>query len=343
MLNTFFIVLALQVTATLSQSLQLYNFTTASSGLSSTCVSVLNQAVTCDESLEVRYSLWRRRHRYEDDTTLSTLCTTTCTNALTTWLRRVAGACMTRFVSSQGDAILPAYWVEKVLERYNLICLQNGGKFCNAVLRDEFGVNPEDQIQTKSAVSTVTCDDCFLKSMQTQLQMPLSSNPDLATTFTSLTKKCSKTGFSVTPPATTTLWVTSGTLPSTSGGGSTPTPTGCVGVTYKIKSGDTCQSVSSSQGISTGDLLDANNLQIFCANFPKSGNLCIPTAAKCKTYTVKSGDTCASIGDDHGLTWTQVVTWNDAFGFACQSIDKVVGWTACVSNPGGDWINPDPS
>jgi LysM repeat protein len=200
-----------------------------------------------------------------------------------------------------------------------------------------------DQIQTKSAVSTVTCDDCFLKAMQTQLQMPLLSNPDMATTFTSLTKKCSKTGFSVTSTDTKTQWVIRGTPVSTSGGDSTPKPTGCVGTTYTVKSGDTCQSISLSQSISTGDLLEANNLQAFCEKFPKSGSLCIPTAAKCKTYTVETGDTCTSIADAHGLTWTQVVTWNDVFGLACQNIERVIGYTACVSNPGGDWVNPKPS
>jgi len=284
---------------------------------------------------------WAGGNRYEDDATLSALCTTTCATALSTWLRRAAGACTIRFVSSQGDAILPAYWVEKVVERYNTVCLLSGTKFCNAVLRDVIGVNPVDQKQTKSAAATATCDDCFLKRMQTQLQMPLLSNSDMATTFTSLTKQCSKTGFAVTPPATTTQWITKGTPPSTSG--STPTPTGCVGTTYTIKSTDTCQSISAAQGLSTADLLIYNNLEGFCTNFPKTGSLCIPTDAKCKTYSIKTGDTCASIADANKLTWTQMVTWNPVFGQGCERIGNFTGWTACVSNPGGDWVNPDPT
>jgi LysM repeat protein len=292
---------------------------------------------------QLNKSQWAGGHRYEDDATLANLCTTTCNTALSTWLRRTAGACTTRFVGSNGDAILPAYWVEKVVEKYNVVCLKNGVSFCNAVLRDVLGINPVDQKQTKSAATTATCDECLLKRMQTQLQMPLLSNPDLATTFTSLTKKCSKTGFAVTTPAVTTQYVTKGAPPTTSVGVPTPTAGSCIGTKYTIKTGDTCQSVSLAQGLSTADLLIQNNLQAFCVNFPTAGSLCIPTEAKCKTYTVKTGDKCASIADANKLTWTQMVTWNPNFGQGCESIGKFTGWTACVSNPGGDWINPSPT
>ncbi len=62
---------------------------------------------------------------------------------------------------------------------------------------------------TMITVTTITCDDCFLKQMQTRLQMPLLSNSDMAKTFTSLTSACKKTGFAVTPIASSTAWVTS--------------------------------------------------------------------------------------------------------------------------------------
>ncbi|PVH93332.1 carbohydrate-binding module family 50 protein, partial [Periconia macrospinosa] len=305
---------------------------------SSTCVSVLNSNVTCDSSIE-----WAgAKHRYEDDQTLKNLCTATCTKSLSDWLRRVSGACTTRFITSNGDAILPAYWVERVVERYSVTCQQNGNEFCNAVLREEIGVNPEDQKVTKSPIpSSVTCNDCFLKQIQTQLQMPLSSNPDLASTFTSLTNQCSKTGFVVTPPATTTQFITKGTPPTTSG--IPPSPTGCVGSIYSLKSTDTCQSVSLEQGLSTADLLTANGLQAYCEQFPTAGNLCIPTNAKCKTYTIKSGDSCVSIADANKLTFVQFVTWNPMVGQTCSLIGNFTGWTTCVSNPGGSWTNPSPS
>jgi LysM domain len=102
---------------------------------------------------------------------------------------------------------------------------------------------------------------------------------------------------------------------------SSPTSTACVGKTYAIKSGDTCNSVAASQGISTVNLLSANNLQAFCVNFPTSGSLCIPTAYTCTTYVIKTGDTCTY----------------------CQNAAQYVGYVACASNPVGSWVNPYPS
>jgi hypothetical protein len=142
---------------------QFYNLTTAGTDLSSTCVSVLNQAVSCDTAVS-----WAGKGRYEDDATLATLCTTTCTNALSTWLRRVAGACTVRYNNGKGNAVLPAYWVESIVENYNIVCQKNGyvsfenpnrqrkyslfnsDKFCNAVVRDGFGVDPGNQSKTKT-------------------------------------------------------------------------------------------------------------------------------------------------------------------------------------------------
>jgi hypothetical protein len=99
---------------------QFYNLTAASTGISSTCLTVLNQAVTCDPSVA-----WAGQGRYEDDATLKALCTATCTKQLSIWLSRVTGACITRYVDASGNAVLPAYWVESIVENYNLLCLQN--------------------------------------------------------------------------------------------------------------------------------------------------------------------------------------------------------------------------
>jgi hypothetical protein len=100
---------------------QIYNLTTQGTNLSSTCVGVLNQAVNCDSAIE-----WAGRGRYEADDILQTVCTSACSTSLSTWLRRASGACTTRYVDPEGYSILPAYWVETVVENYNLLCLKNG-------------------------------------------------------------------------------------------------------------------------------------------------------------------------------------------------------------------------
>jgi hypothetical protein len=102
--------------------IQIYNLTTLSTNFSATCVGVLNQAQTCDEAL-----LWAGYGgRYESDDILATLCTSACAASLATWLRRAGGACTQRYVDEVGNAILPAYFVERIAENYNLLCLKNG-------------------------------------------------------------------------------------------------------------------------------------------------------------------------------------------------------------------------
>jgi hypothetical protein len=123
---------------------QFYNFTTDATNLSSLCVAVLNQAVTCDPAL-----IWAGMGRFEDDATLSAVCTSACATSLATWLRRAVGACTTRYVDTTGNALLPAYFVETVVENYNVLCLKNGDQLCNSVLRVGFGVDPDNQSKTR--------------------------------------------------------------------------------------------------------------------------------------------------------------------------------------------------
>lgn len=89
--------------------------------LSSTCVSVLNQAVACSPLF-----MRAEEGRFEDDATLNAICTTTCTSAIATWQRRVIGACGTaRFNDGKGNLVLPQIFPEIILETYSLLCLQH--------------------------------------------------------------------------------------------------------------------------------------------------------------------------------------------------------------------------
>ncbi len=93
-------------------------------------------------------------------------------------------------------------------------------------------------------------------------------------------------------------------------------------------------------------LLTANGLQAFCNDFPTSGTLCIPSAKICQPYQLKVDltDTCSSIARQKGVTWTQLVSWNPELGEYCENIVALArgSQVICVSNPGGDWVNPSP-
>lgn len=180
------------------------------------------------------------------------------------------------------------------------------------------------------------------------LQMPLASNSDLASTYNQLMANCSKT-FATTPMTGTITYVSRQGFSNTfiyflltivlRTAPATPT---CSGSSYTIQTGDTCSSVSFSQGIDTAGLLAANNLGP-CSSFPQSGSLCIPTASKCTVYTVQAGDTCGTIADAHSVLFSQIVSWNPMLNEDCGAIAGVVGMQICISTPGGGWVNPSPT
>jgi hypothetical protein len=100
---------------------QLVNLT-AVDGLSSTCIQVLNQQVSCNSSL-----LWAGQGgRFETDDTLNYLCTSTCSSGLSTYLRRVSGACGTsRYNGGDGYDYLASYNGELIYENYQTLCLNS--------------------------------------------------------------------------------------------------------------------------------------------------------------------------------------------------------------------------
>ncbi|KAI6084419.1 hypothetical protein F4821DRAFT_280044 [Hypoxylon rubiginosum] len=129
------------------------------------------------------------------------------------------------------------------------------------------------------------------------------------------------------------------------GAATTSTPANCEGSEYDIQAGDTCQSISLKTGISSATMLQANGLQAYCANFPTSGSVCIPTSMHCSSYELVVGDTCDTVASKLGLTKPQLVSWNPEVGPVCGNIGKLAskGMTLCVSNPGGDWVDPNPT
>jgi len=104
-----------------AQQLYLFNITEPIEGLSSTCISVLNQALACDPDL-----LSMTTNEWESDDVLGSICTSACLSAWSTYLRRVNGACGTsRFDGGNGYLYLPAFNIEPVYEQYQLLCLKN--------------------------------------------------------------------------------------------------------------------------------------------------------------------------------------------------------------------------
>jgi hypothetical protein len=92
------------------------------SGLSDMCVGMLNQVVNCEPTL-----LWATDvNKFYTDATLSTLCTSTCKNSLSSYVSRIQIACgSSRYDGGDGLSYLAAYQGQALLENYNMVCPTN--------------------------------------------------------------------------------------------------------------------------------------------------------------------------------------------------------------------------
>ncbi|RFN52991.1 carbohydrate-binding module family 50 protein [Fusarium flagelliforme] len=217
---------------------------------------------------------------------------------------------------------------ETLFYHFNRTCIKDGPRWCNVWAHENSGDTPRQATSTGTSVAVDECDNCAIKKMQFQAGSP--DGYDLQPHYKSLTEKCRKTGF----PLATTV---SDNRPS-----SIPTDEpkqSCDGEEYVVKKSDTCQSVSKSQNVATSLLLRDNNLQAFCANFPKEGEtLCIKN--KCKVHVVDKDNTCPSIASAARISQVQLYTWNPILGVSCRNIAKSVGDTICLEPPGDDDYTP---
>ncbi|KAJ2972029.1 hypothetical protein NUW58_g9268 [Xylaria curta] len=170
-----------------------------------------------------------------------------------------------------------------------------------------------------------TCADCTLKYLAGFLGAPYDSNKIDEEEFTSLASSCGAkpTDF---PHPTTTL-----PLPPPTG---TPGPNiTCRGGTdYKVKSGDSCESIAQANSMAIDKLLYLNGLDFKCETLTVGSSLCIKDS--CKLYKVEPGKTCKQIISDNGFTMVELVHWNPILETACDNMTMMAGRTICITPPG---------
>lgn len=196
---------------------------------------------------------------------------------------------------------------------------------------------------------------------------PSSSSISVATSASVKPTLSSSSKPVVTTPSTTIKPSTSTTAPPTttkpSNGVDTPSPlqpsvvANCDSF-YYVKSGDSCENIAKSNGISTTQFLSWNpSAGSDCTGLWANAYACIsiightPTSAAPMTittgngiatpspiqddmvrncdsfYMVKSGDTCDKISSGNGITSAQLISWNPAVGSNCGSL-----WLDTVSS-----------
>ncbi|KAI0523940.1 hypothetical protein F5B22DRAFT_633991 [Xylaria bambusicola] len=328
--------------------------TLPSENLSDKCVGALTTDLT---SCPQQVSAFFTGDWFESDS-LEEACTSACAVDLSQYVVKAGSACGpedTYEISSVNKA--PVSFIPTLLQyHFNKTCIQDEGRWCHVVAHEMSIGMAESTPMMRTNMSTIVskcqvcspdisasktndvgrqsspdmCDNCVIKAYQFQAGSPINGGYALQSNYSSLTESCSKTSF---PLESSTTLFPEPTI--------TDTPAECTGSTYSLKSGDTCQSVSRSQGVSTAWLLADNGLSAFCIDFPQSGDLCIQN--KCETYTVRANDTCVSIAKAHSISQVQLYTWNPVLDTLCRSIDKSVGDSICVTPPGDDEYNPAPA
>ncbi|EMD68574.1 carbohydrate-binding module family 50 protein [Bipolaris sorokiniana ND90Pr] len=325
--------------------------TLPSNDLSANCIASLTKDIpNCPRQI----STFAKGSYFEADA-LEEACTADCAASISAYSSAANNACGPTDVYNITDTrTAPISFVPELLYYYfNRTCLQDGNRWCNRVAYEMsngttpslrmFSVNetaslngsaeaiPSPIIRRQQQMEIDMCDNCVIKAYQFQAGSPINGGYALQANYSTLTASCSKTGF---PLATSTAPFE----------GPTPTPAApqkCTGKTYTIKSGDTCRSISKAENIATSWLLADNGLKAYCAEFPTTGDLCIQNT--CSTYTVQQGDVCLDIAKANRISQVQLYTWNPVLGYLCNRIEKSVGDTICVTPPGDQDFEPNPT
>ncbi|KAG8164807.1 hypothetical protein KVR01_005082 [Diaporthe batatas] len=288
--------------------------------------STFTSEVTCDRSLPI--IAFGGYFPTSDD--LSSICTSDCLQSLESLINTQQTSCAQDVIEVSSLDYPVTATADTLMWTYNYTCRRDAtsGAFCAPVFDSWADGNASDQ----------SCSDCVLGTFQIQLSNTLGWDDELAANFSSLTQSCQATGYAVTSPppnyinATQTATATATT--------SSPTAARSCAATYVVQAGDDCHSISTSQRVSTSEMLYNNNLEAGCTHFPAAGaQLCMPPS--CDVYTVQANDTCWSIVDSYTtpeagkqFTISQLISWNVDISPGCDNLPLLEGSQICVTFPG---------
>ncbi|KAI0191720.1 LysM domain-containing protein [Xylaria flabelliformis] len=243
------------------------------------------------------------------------LCESSCQNDLLNLRTSISRACKepTDVMVPNGVAYPPTFLVDRFLYAAGLSCLKDRStaQYCDLQVAGW----ADQENYTDSQV----CSYCQLRVQQIQLSSPFGYSEIYAESFAKLTADCGATGYSYAAPTQYALNATA----------SAPATPACTGSSYTTQDGDTCISVSASNGISTYNLITGNALSAGCANFLTTGTaLCLQKT--CNTYQLQYGDTCDSLTAGWNITFAQLQAWNPMINAGCSNL---ASWRGCSPSP----------
>ncbi|OTB16721.1 carbohydrate-binding module family 50 protein [Daldinia sp. EC12] len=269
-------------------------------GISDACSDALNTTVSKCPGFLVSVSIDNPRLNPEQ---LSSLCTSDCRTSLTNARKTIASGCNQKSDTLTLDGVVwPAtYVIDRFLYTRDISCRKDkaSGKYCDEVLTSWLG---------SKFTSDQNCSDCMLGVVQTQLNSPFGYHDEFADDFKSITQSCSASGYAFTSPAPYSVTYIP---PETTDAPTCSDP-------YVVKSGESCDSIATSQNVSTFGIIKAGSLSPTCSNLLSGDSLCLPSPSSHK-----------------GLTATDLLAWNPNINALCTNLGALVTTLICVSPPGG--------
>ncbi|KAK8043700.1 hypothetical protein PG993_006130 [Apiospora rasikravindrae] len=310
--------------------------TFAGLGLARACEQVLYSTVRCDSYVA---SLGQKMYHGSvgDKAFTDTVCSQTCSAALTTVRGRIVRVCASTPEIFEGYPVLSL--VDSVVSGWNETCLKDAdGAYCNGFTADKIeAFEPVDDLADMPRDEL--CSFCNVEKLRLMQKSPYSaySSSD-AERLSYINQNCGGTEAPTDPqqPAINP----NGTVIET-----------CVtGHQYTVQAGDTCNSIAQAKSVSAASLYYINPNLLDC-NEPTPGiELCLPLSCE-STYTVQEGDDCVAVGVDQATSWQNIVKWNSGLDSRCSNIwspsnsSAYWGSVVCVSAPGGvpddDPTDPD--
>ncbi|KAK6213697.1 LysM domain-containing protein [Colletotrichum tabaci] len=259
---------------------------------------------------------------------IAAICTDSCRKSMQSLRYKIENDCdPTSDLLDHGLNMFPAtHIVDRYVYAYEVSCYKNRdtGDFCDYILgqwRNQTDDAPHD------------CDDCVLGPMEIEVNSEIGHTKDRSAEFQSAISSCSKTGYTYVEPSIHS---------STSAASAEPTivaadwsahrmSSNCAS-TYHVQEGDTCESISADQNVSTKGLIEGNDvLNGWCSGLVAGQDLCMPE--QCKVHFVEPDDSCESLADKYGATPKDLVEWNPLMYIQCDDFVYSKPTYICVGKP----------
>ncbi|KAL6229265.1 hypothetical protein BDW75DRAFT_249917 [Aspergillus navahoensis] len=304
-------------------------------GLTETCQTALTQTVKCHSKLQG----WQQpemRTSLESKELTDDVCDAGCGRSLQSYYNGVVAACQGQNFTVAAGTTFPERAGGTIWTGYNETCLQDPstGEYCNDVI-DTFTPTETYQEMPKDEL----CSPCYVNLHRTMQSSPYSvyhvtiESEYLQARLDYIYSQCPVESGSTSIKDPQYIPVEED-------------PVACfTEVTYRTKSGDTCDTIARSYSVASGALQSANADKIYnCTDLQPDKELCIPMTCD-KLYILQNTDTCQSIELDNEIGLDNLRVYNPWINWFCDNLHSTAwmrGRTLCLSPQGGFYNITDP-